>query len=465
MGLLTGKALGHFLHGGHTGHTTHEHELVDIAGAQTGSGNALAHGAGGALQQSLGKLLQPAAGQRELDVLGTGGIHGDERQGDVVALRGGEGNLGLLCLFLDALQGVRLLGDVHTLAALEFCQNPVDDSIVPVITTQVGVTVGSLHLEHTVADFQHGDIEGTTTKVIHGNLLVATLVQAVSQSSGGGFVDDAAHLQTGNFTGSLGGVTLSIVEVSGHGNHSLGDGLAQLGFGICLQLAKNHGADFLGGVHLGLATHFHLNVGVAVGGFHDGIGNLLVVLSQLSILAADETLGGEHRVAGVGHSLALGSLAYDTLAVLGECDDGRSGTCALAVLENSSLTAFHDSHAGVRSTKVNTEYFAHGFVSFYVFVLDFLKESGLRSCKLLLPSSVANSVPTFIKLIPISSQLLIFKRLSYCHINFLTDHWHTKHETNCRIRTKCRTYHMRQIAAVYLKNFAQMLFSSLSKCI
>ena len=420
MGLLTGKALGHFLHSGHTGHTTHEHELVDIAGAQTGSGNALTHGAGGALQQGLGELLQLAAGQRELDVLGTGGVHGDERQGDIIALGRGEGNLGLLSLFLDALQGVRLLGDVHTLAALEFSQNPVDDGVVPVITTQVGVTIGSLHLEHAVADFEHRDIEGTTTKVIHGNLLVAALVQAVGQSGSGGFVDDAAHLQTSDFTGSLGGVTLGIVEVSGHGNHGLGDSLAQLGLGIGLQLAKNHGADFLGGVHLGLATHFHLNVGVAVGGFHDGVGNLLVVLSQLSILAADETLGGEYRVAGIGHSLALGSLAYDTLAVLGEGDDGRSGTCALAVLKNSSLTAFHDSHAGVRRTKVNTEYFAHGFVSFYVLLfLDFLKESGLRSCKLLLPSSVANSVPTFTECMPASLQLLIFKCLAYCHIIFL----------------------------------------------
>ena len=359
VGFLAGQALGHFLHGGHAGHAAHEHELVDIGGVEPGGGDAVADGAGGALQQGFRELLQLAAGHGHLDVLGPGGVHGDERQGDIVALGGGEGDLGLLRLLLDTLQGIRLLGDVHALLGLELVENPVDDGVVPVVAAQVGVAVGGLHLEHAVADFQHGDIEGAAAEVVHGNLLVALLVQAVRQRGGGGLVDDAAHLEPGDFTGGLGGVALGVVEVGGHGDDGLRDGLAELGLGIRLQLGEHHGADLLRGVHLGLAAHLHLDVGVAVGGLHDGVGKLLVVLRELRVLAADEALGGEHGVARVGDGLALGGLAHDALAGLGECHDGRSGTRAFAVFKDSRLPAFHHGHAGVRGTEVDSEYLAH----------------------------------------------------------------------------------------------------------
>ncbi len=49
---------------------------------------------------------------------------------------------------------------------------------------------------------------------------------------------------------------------------------------------------------------------------------LLVVFFQLSVLAADETLGWENGVAGISHRLALGRLPHDALTRLGEGDNG-----------------------------------------------------------------------------------------------------------------------------------------------
>ena len=66
----------------------------------------------GALEERIGELLELRARQLLLNVLRSGLIGGDERQIDLVFLRGGERDLGLLGFFLDALDGVGLLGEI-----------------------------------------------------------------------------------------------------------------------------------------------------------------------------------------------------------------------------------------------------------------------------------------------------------------------------------------------------------------
>ena len=64
----------------------------------------------------------------------------------------------------------------------------------------------------------------TTTAVEHHHFLVLVfLVQAISECCGCWFVDDAAHLQSGDLTGFLGGLALRIVEVRRHGDHRFGN--------------------------------------------------------------------------------------------------------------------------------------------------------------------------------------------------------------------------------------------------
>src|SRR5699024_9241315 len=134
---------------------------------------------------------------------------------------------------------------------------------------------------------------------------------AVSQSRSGGLVDDTAHVQAGDGAGVLGGLTLAVIKVSGHGDHGLGNGLAQVGLGVRLQLGQNHGADLLGVVVLAVD------------------GNLVV--------GAHVTLDGAHGALGVGDGLALGHLADQTLAGLGEAHHTGGGAGALGVGDHNGL--------------------------------------------------------------------------------------------------------------------------------
>ena len=78
----------------------------------------------------------------------------------------------------------------------------------------MGVTVGGNDLEDSVVDGQEWDVESSAAQVEYQHVLLAfLLVHAVCDGSGGGLVDDAHDDKTGDNSGVLGGLTLSIVEV------------------------------------------------------------------------------------------------------------------------------------------------------------------------------------------------------------------------------------------------------------
>jgi hypothetical protein len=126
-------------------------------------------------------------------------------------------DLGFLGCIFQTLQGQLVLAQVDALLALELVNQVVDDAVVEVFTTQVGVTVGRQYFEggfpFDFVDLDDGDIEGTATQVIYGNLaLTLDLVDAVGQRSRSRLVDDALDVQTGDATGVLGGLTLASLK-------------------------------------------------------------------------------------------------------------------------------------------------------------------------------------------------------------------------------------------------------------
>ena len=355
--ILAEDGLDLLLHLGHAGHTANEDNLVDLAGTEPGVLEGGTAGAFAAVDQILDQGFQLGAAQLDVEVLGAAGVGGDERQVDVRLHGRGQLFLGLFRLFLEPLQGHLVVAQVNALVALELVGQPVDDAHVKVLAAEEGVAVGRFDLEHAVADLQDGDVEGTAAQVEHGDLLLAFFVQTVGQRGGRGLVDDALHVQAGDLARVLGGLTLGVVEVGRHGDHRVGDRLAQVLLGGLLHLAKDHGRDL--GRRVFLAVHF--DHGVAARALDDGkradIHRLLHF--RVGELAADEALDGEQGLGRVGDRLTFGDLPDETLAAVGEGDDGRGGPVAFGVFDDLGVTTFHDGHARVGRAQVDAYNFSH----------------------------------------------------------------------------------------------------------
>ncbi len=295
------------------------------------------------------------AGEAQVEVLGTAGVGGDERQVDLRLLRAGQLDLGLLGRLVEALEGHLVLRQVDRLVALELRDEPVDDRLVEVVAAEVVVTRGRLDLEDALADLEHRHVERAAAEVEDEDRLVGLLVEAVGQRRGRRLVDDALDLEAGDLAGVLGGLALVVVEVRGDGDDRRVDGLAEVGLGVRLELLQDHRADLRRRV---AACRPPRRARRRPGRRRPCTGPSLLLL-HLGLLAAHEALDGEDGVLGVGDGLALGDRADEALAGLREGDDRRGRAAALGVLDDGRLAALEHRHARVRRAQVDADGLAH----------------------------------------------------------------------------------------------------------
>ena len=97
-------------------------------------------------------------------------------------------------------------------------------------------------------------------------------------------------------------------------------------------------------------------------GLADLVGDeLLVLLDHRVVVApADQALDREDGLFWIGDRLALGRLADEPFAVVGEGDDRRRGAHAFGVLDNFRRLAFHDGDARIGGAEVDADDLAHG---------------------------------------------------------------------------------------------------------
>jgi hypothetical protein len=109
----------------------------------------------------------------------------------------------------------------------------VDQTVVKILTTQVGVSGSRLDLENALLDSQERNIEGTTTQVEDEDvtLTLGLLVETVGDGCSGGFVNNTEDVETGNQSGILGSLTLRVVEVCRDGDDSVVDGTTEVSEG------------------------------------------------------------------------------------------------------------------------------------------------------------------------------------------------------------------------------------------
>ena len=290
-------------------------------------------------------------------MLRTASVRGDEGQVDLSLHGGGKLDLGFLCRIAKALKRhlIAFAAQIQPFFLLKLLYQPFHNALVNVVATQVGITIGGLHLNHAFADFQNRNIEGAAAEVVYSDSLVFLLVQAVGQSSRRRLIDDALHIQAGNLTGVFGGLALRIIKVGWDGNHRFGDGLAQIVFRRLLQLLQNHGRDLRRSVFLRLRHNGHM---VALAGYL--VRDHLHLVVYFFVTASHESLDGVNSVFRVSDGLAFCHLSNQALARFRKPNHRRGGPAAFFVLNDLGFAAFHHGYHRVCGTQVNSYDFAHG---------------------------------------------------------------------------------------------------------
>lgn len=145
---------------------------------------------------------------------------------------------------------------------LEHSHAVVDESVVEVFATEMGVSIGSLHFKDAIFNGQKGNIESATTEIEdqHVFLLAVTLlVETVSNSGSSWLVDDSLDIEACNSSGILGSLSLRVIEVSGNSDDCRLDGLAEVSLCNFLHLNENHRGDLFSLEVLGLALVLDLD--------------------------------------------------------------------------------------------------------------------------------------------------------------------------------------------------------------
>ena len=160
----------------------------------------------------------------------TGSVCGNEWQRNFGFLHAGQLALGFLGRLLEPLQRHFVAGKIDPLVLFKLVDDPIDDPLVDVVSTQMRIPVRRLHLDDAFAHLEDRNIERAAAKVVDRNRLVPFLVQTIRQRGGGGFVDNTKNLEAGDPASVFSGLPLRIVEISGDRNDGLLDLLSQISF-------------------------------------------------------------------------------------------------------------------------------------------------------------------------------------------------------------------------------------------
>ncbi len=291
----------------------------------------------------MGQLLEFRSGQIHVKVLRSILVGSDERQVDVRGGRGGKLLLGLLGSLFQSLQRHLVVRQIDAFLLLELREHVVGQYVIKVIAAESGIAVRGQNFDNTVADLNDGNIKCTAAEVVHQDLLLALIVEAIGQSGGSRLIDDTLYLKSGDLPGILRRLSLRIIEVRRNSNDSLIHFVAQIAFRIRFQLLEDHRGDLLRGVS------FSINID--------------------TVIRAHLSLDGGNGLFCVGYSLTLCGLTDETLTGLRERNYTGGSANAFCICDNNGLAAFHNSYAAVGRSKVDSDYFTHDIILLHVNVL------------------------------------------------------------------------------------------------
>ncbi|GIX63597.1 NAD-specific glutamate dehydrogenase [Babesia caballi] len=350
---------------GDTGGTADEHDLVDLPLVKTTGLQSLLDGDEGAPELLATHFLETstADGGVVVDTL----VKGVELNGGLS--RAGEHTLGAFTVGPETTESTLVAGEVLAVVdPHEVTDTVLDQKVVKVLTSEVGVTGGGLDFENTVLNGKNGDIESTTSQVEdeHVFLVGTLLVKTVGNGSGGRLVDDTHNVETSNGAGVLGGLTLGVVEVGGDGDDGVLDGLAEVELSNLLHLDENHRGDFLRVEGLLLPLEGDLNGGLSADTVDDLERPVLHVILNGRVVkpSSDKPLRVENGVFGVAGFLVLGSVTNETLGV-GEGDIRGGRPVTLVVGDDLNIVVLVNTHTRVGGTQIDTDGWSRHFGCYF----------------------------------------------------------------------------------------------------
>jgi len=293
-GPLAGEALHEVLHGGDARGTADEQHAAQLAGGDARVAERLRDRAARGLYQIARDAVERRARDGLFQMQGPLRALREEGEVDDGRLGGGELLFRLLGRLADALHGHLIVPKVDAGLVLERLDQVRRDARVEIVASEVVVARGGEHLDHVVADFDDGHVEGAAAEIVHHDHLRLAVVETVGERRGGGLVDDAQHVEPRDAAGVFSGLALHVVEVRGHGDDGVGDALVEERLRVGAQLAQDHRGDLLRRVRLSVDVRAPVGAHVAL---HRGDGSR-----------------------GVHGGLAQGDGADEPLAFLGERD-------------------------------------------------------------------------------------------------------------------------------------------------
>ena len=125
-----------------------------------------------------------------------------------------------------------------------------DDAGVEGVALWVVVAVAGEDLGHVLGHPHYRGVDGPAAQLVDQDGLALGVVHLVGQG-GGGFVDDAHHLDPGQFTSVAGCLALGVGKIGWDRDYGLGDRLAQVALRGVLEAREDQGRDLPGGCRTG----------------------------------------------------------------------------------------------------------------------------------------------------------------------------------------------------------------------
>ena len=261
---------------------------------------------------------------------------------------------------LSRWRAIRSFDEIDALSLLELLGQPVDDPLVEVVATEVGVAVCRSDLEDALGQLEDRDVEGAAAQVVDGDLLFLLLVEPVRQGRCGRLVDDALDVEPGDPAGILRRLALGVVEVGRDGDDRLGHLLAQVRLGVALQLLEDHGADLRRAE--GLAVRQRRRPSPSdFGSFSTWYGtrSLLCWTSGSSQRRPMKRLMLKMVFSGFVIAWRLATWPTSRSPLLAKATTDGVMRAALRVGDDLRLAALHDGDHGVRRAQVDADDLAH----------------------------------------------------------------------------------------------------------